>query len=57
MSKWNVHYGCRLTYDIEVEADTKEKAIAKAERELNNITYNDFDFADDDMDVWEIKEI
>ena len=29
MAKWNVHFGCRLTYDIEVEADSYEEAVKK----------------------------
>lgn len=55
MRKWNVHYGCRLTYDVEVEADTEEEAIEKARDELDNITYDDFVFADDDIEAWKIK--
>lgn len=55
--KWNVHYGIRLTTDFEVEADDEMEAIDKAANILDNIDVNQMDFAYDDFDIWELKEI
>jgi len=52
MSKWNVHFWVRLTYDVEVEAETEEEAIQKATPEWENANYSEMDYADDDVDAW-----
>ena len=52
MAKWNVHFGMRLTYDVEVEAETEEEAIRKARPEWENADYSEMDYADQDVDAW-----
>lgn len=53
MAKWNVHFGMRLTYDVEVEADSYEEAVEKATPEWENADYAAMDYADQDVDAWE----
>lgn len=55
MARYNVHFGIRLTYDVEVEADSPDEAEAKARPEYEAADLHDFDFADDDVDIWEVK--
>ena len=55
MDKYTVHFGIRLTYDIEVEARTEEEARSLAETIFESIDYNDMEYASTDMDVW--KEV
>lgn len=55
MSKWNVHFGMRLTYDVEVEAETKAEAIEKARPEWEDADYADMDYAYQNVDAWEEK--
>ena len=50
--KWNVHFGMRLTYDVEVEADTMQQAIERARFEWEAAEYTDMDYAGDDVDAW-----
>lgn len=52
MAKWNVHFGVRLTYDIEVEADSYDEAVEKARDEWEETEYRDMDYADQDVDAW-----
>lgn len=56
MAKWNVHFGLRLTYDVEVEADSYDEAVELATPEFEKTDIRDMDFADtdDDVDAWEI---
>ena len=47
-----VHLGCTR----EVEADSEEEAIAKAELKFQDIDYDEMDWCDGDVDVEIIKE-
>ena len=49
---WNVHFGVRLTYDIEVEAETEEEAIEKAATEYEAVNYDDMEWVDQDINAW-----
>ena len=53
MAKWNVHFGIRLTYDVEVEADSYEEAVEKATPEWENVACTEMDYASQDVDAWE----
>lgn len=53
MAKWNVHFGVRLTYDVEVEADSYDEAVKKARDEWEETEYKDMDYASQDIDAWE----
>lgn len=55
MSKWTVHFGMRLTYNVEVEAETEAEAIEKAMPEWEDADYADMGCADTDVDAWEEK--
>lgn len=55
MAKYNVHFGIRLTYDVEVEAESEEEAKAKARSKWATTEFAEMDYADDDVDVWEVK--
>lgn len=52
MAKWNVHFGMRLTYDVEVEADSYEEAVEKARPKWEDADYAEMDYADQDVDAW-----
>lgn len=53
--KYCVHIGVRLTKDIQVEACSEEDAKAKAKKLMEDLPYNSYDFAEDDIDVWEVR--
>ena len=55
MARYRVHYSCRLTYDVDVEAESENEAIEEARPEWEDADFNDMDFADDDIDVWELS--
>ena len=40
------------TYNVEVEAETREEAIAKARYEWEAVDCKDMDYADQDVDAW-----
>jgi len=56
MPKYCVHFGCRLTVDYFVEADTKSDAIEKAQKQFYDEPYENMDCASTDVDVWEEQE-
>ena len=56
MKYYEVHIGNRLTKDVVVSANSEEEAIEKAFEEVNDIPYEDWEFADDDADAWEVSE-
>lgn len=46
----------RLTYDVEVEADSYDEAVRLARPEWEQVEYEYMDFASDDVDAWKITE-
>ena len=55
-NKYTVHFGVRLTYDVTVEAENMQEAIAKARPEWENAEYKDMDYASQDVDAWLDKD-
>lgn len=55
MNKYRVHFGVRLTLDVDIEANSEKEAIEKARKEFESVSYYDMDYADDDVDVWQEK--
>lgn len=58
MKTWKIHTGMRFVKDFEIEAKTKEEAMEKLENSGlldENFNINDWEFANDDYDVWEIE--
>lgn len=53
MKKYNVHYGMRLVTDITIYANSEEEAKEAARLKVMDIDYSEFEFADDDYDIWE----
>lgn len=53
--KWNVHFGARLTCDIEVEADSYDEAIDKANDIYEDMPWSDMNLGDIDSDAWVMK--
>ena len=55
MAKYNVHFGIRLTYDVEIEAESPDEAEAKARPKWATTEFAEMDYTDDDVDVWEVE--
>ena len=54
MAKWNVHFSTELTYDVEIEANSYEEAVKKAEQE--KVELSDMDCFDKDVTAWRLWE-
>ena len=56
MAKYRVHFGVRLTLNVDVEAETREEAEEMAREVYDDADWHEFDFAEEDVDIWEQKD-
>lgn len=56
MAKYTVHFSGYYGYTVDVEAENKEEALAKAEAVYVDVDPREFAFEEEQPDIWEERK-